>query len=110
MRRLIFIFFSVFILMIVLLFVDSHKDSREVNDTTGLVAIRVCVTDADMVILEGKKAVKLHLSYIDLWGEEMQETFAVYGYSLNRFPKGDSITMYQDPLKPGILKYKKGFE
>lgn len=96
--------------MIVFLFVDVHKDHRRVNDTTGLVAIQVCVTGSDVVILGGKRAVELQLSYIDLWGEERKEAFAVYGYSLDRFPIGDSITMYQDPLKPGTLKYKKNFE
>lgn len=97
-------------LMIIFLFVDKDSDYREVKDTTGLVAIRVCVDDAETVILDGKKAVKLELSYIDLWGEKQKEAFAIYDYSLDQFPKGDSITMYQDPLKPGTLKYKKNFE
>lgn len=110
MRRLIIIIISLFILLILFLFVDVQKDYREVKDTTGLVAISVCVTDAEAVILDGKKAVKLQLSYIDLWGEERKEVFAVYDYSPDQFPKGDSITMYQDPLKPGTLKYKKNFE
>lgn len=110
MRRLIVIVISLFLLMIILLFVDNHKDHREVKDTTGLVAIRACVTEASTVVLGGKNAIELQLSYIDLWGEEKKETFAICGYSLERFTRGDSITMYQDPLNPEILKYKKNFE
>ena len=96
--------------MVVILFIDIYKDHREIKDTTGLVAIRVCITDANAVVMGGRNAIELELSYIDLWGEEKKETFAIYGYSLELFTKGDSITMYQDPFNPEILKYKKNFE
>lgn len=79
--------------------------TREIEDTTGYTPVRVCVEEISYNIIMKKGVLRIKVAYLNLSSEKCADTIDLGRKPKELLHKGDSLTMYLHPNRPGELYY-----